>query len=483
MRKRAAVLLLIALPIASVAPPALASPGPGTLRLCVGAPPCLGTLQEALDGAAPGAEIRLPAGTYPGGMTIVQDVTIVGAGAGRTVLEGGGPVLTIGVDGATDPPVVSLRGVTITGGRTTYTFVPELAFGGGVFIPAGMDGSVGATVTFTDSVISGNSARPGGTADCGFPCSFALGGGIFNSGRLTLLRTAVVSNTAGSGSHTFGGGIFNDWMAELTVDHSTIRDNRSSATGDIGRVAESGGIHDSGAMTMRSSSVVSNVSEQESRLTLEEDHVANAGGISVNGSAVITDSVIRDNLVSSTNQNPDGFTNAFGGGIVAKGELTILRSVITRNKVRVNSAGQGQSEAGGLSVDTVTVHVGDSVISDNTAFLTAGGAGQASGGGVLSLGNLTLDRSVIRGNSVRADVGGGDMPWGEPSIARGGGVVNLVDTDPPVLVLRQSSVTGNVVTASTGVTRSGGGIYSLAPMTLTQSVVARNLPDQCFGCG
>jgi hypothetical protein len=50
------------------------------------------------------------------------------------------------------------------------------------------------------------------------------------------------------------------------------------------------------------------------------------------------------------------------------------------------------------------------------------------------------------------------------------------------LALVDSAVTGNTLTASAGITMQGGGLFTLFPVTLTDSVVAGNVPDQCYGC-
>ena len=53
------------------------------------------------------------------GVTIDASVQLARAGAHATIIEGGGPVITIGQALAPDPPTVSIRGVTITGGEVT----------------------------------------------------------------------------------------------------------------------------------------------------------------------------------------------------------------------------------------------------------------------------------------------------------------------------------------------------------------------------
>src|SRR6266567_7064182 len=94
--------------------------------LCVGSKPgCFATIQAAVDAANDGDTITISPGTFAGGVAVDVSVDIRGAGAGATIIRGGGPVVTIGVEGAAVEPTVSISGVTITGGVNTS--VPDHA--------------------------------------------------------------------------------------------------------------------------------------------------------------------------------------------------------------------------------------------------------------------------------------------------------------------------------------------------------------------
>jgi nitrous oxidase accessory protein NosD len=100
-------------------------------------------LGPALEAARNGDTVHVAAGTYLGGVTIDASIKVQGAGAGKTIVQGGGPVLTIGVFGAKTEPTVVLEGLTITGGVTHSSPVSNarvdhdnvIALGGGVEIP------------------------------------------------------------------------------------------------------------------------------------------------------------------------------------------------------------------------------------------------------------------------------------------------------------------------------------------------------------
>src|SRR5262249_34585775 len=145
-----------------------------------------------------------------------------GAGAGVTIISGGGPVLTVGHDSASPEPTVSIAGVTITGGTNTGGADGIKAHGGGIWAPPGQDPNgfplPGATLTIRDSVVSGNRATPSATLgptpdeeffwpECpgsfpgiapGFcPYAGASGGGIASAGALILDHVRVSDNEAG----------------------------------------------------------------------------------------------------------------------------------------------------------------------------------------------------------------------------------------------------------------------------------------------
>jgi hypothetical protein len=114
---------------------ATAAPALANQRLCVqaGKARCYPTLQAALDAARDGDTVRLGAGTFAGGAAITKSISLVGAGPGATIISGGGPVLTIGVQDAAAEPTVSISGLTITGGENHGD--GPVAQGGGIAIP------------------------------------------------------------------------------------------------------------------------------------------------------------------------------------------------------------------------------------------------------------------------------------------------------------------------------------------------------------
>ncbi|HEY3613778.1 MAG TPA: hypothetical protein VGK92_08735, partial [Gaiellales bacterium] len=174
--------------------------------LCVqhAKPHCYTSLQAAVDAAVDGDTIKLGPGTFAGGVTITKSISLVGTRPGATVVRGGGPVLTIGAAHAAAEPTVSIARVTITGGETQGG---PVATGGGIAIPPGADDAPGATVSLSDVVVSGNRVEPTQTSDSpsgvicpgGVDCPFAaaFGGGIFNTGALTIPDSKISDNLVG----------------------------------------------------------------------------------------------------------------------------------------------------------------------------------------------------------------------------------------------------------------------------------------------
>jgi hypothetical protein len=509
-----------------------------TLNVCPSGCPYT-QLAPALAAAQNGDTIRVGPGTYDGGVTIDVSVKLVGAGAGRTIISGGGPVLTIGEFGASTEPTVSIEGVTITGGVTRSS--PEstpftgqegaIAAGGGIEIPPNADFSGGATVKIANSVITGNRVAPTDTAPFGPPCpggdpcpfAFAGGGGIDSWGTLTLAHVTISNNRVGSASglstlasDADGGAISNN-LGPLTINGSVIRGNQATATGPNGRFAEGGGILTTGGtLKVSSSSVTDNSSALAASLPNSVEQLTLGGGLHVGGgvsAAKITNATISGN--SATMTNSVGDAEAFSGGLhVDLGvDFKLSNSVVADNSVSsatlAGSSGNanGDSGAGELlgaigktrfTGNTVTVSsaagdatatagasiysgsITNSVVRDNDVHASSpGGAAFAAGGAlVVDEPGLRLRNTAVSGNTVDAS--------GVSGSAQGGGIFDgPIANGPPggPLTLISSRVTGNALSGSAGITLQGGGLYIQdQPLTLTKSVIASNSPDQCFGC-
>lgn len=168
-----------------------------------------------------------------GQLTITDDLEINGPGARLLELSAGNDsrVFTVGTTTA------AISGLTITDGRNLE--------GGGIYNSG--------TLTLTGVAVVGNSA----------PADFeegGRGGGIFNLGTLTVIRSTIAYNDARTG-HNFvvgeGGGIFS--TGTLTVINSTI--SRNFGSGGGGNLIVGGGIRSTGTLTIHNSTITDNASE------------------------------------------------------------------------------------------------------------------------------------------------------------------------------------------------------------------------------
>src|SRR6266481_8446879 len=242
--------------------------------------------------------IRLEAGTYtltaidnttaeePNGLpvanglpVITSSLTITGQGAETTIIERdtSAPffrILNVAAAGA-----LTLQRLTLRGG------FPFAGDGGGIF----NDG----ILTIIKSTISQNVVR--------FP--FFSGGGIFNGGTLTITNSTISSNATLDGN---GGGIFND--GTLTITNSTISSNRARLDGS--------GIFNFGTLTLTNSTIVGN--------TVVEDSidVVSGGGIFTVGTVEFQNTILALNMVGLFGRGPDCFgpVTSFGNNLI--GDLT-----------------------------------------------------------------------------------------------------------------------------------------------------------------
>ena len=192
-------------------------------------------LQEAIDAAKRGDTLTLCAGTWrlTKTVTISKTLTLIGAGAGQTILDGGNAVGVINVD---RDPDATLQDLTITKGKAQigagiYSWGNLMLLGvsvsgntassqgGGIFVDRGL-----ATLD-EGSRVSGNTARSGGGIYINYGSSLALKDG------------SVVGGTGGEGNaaSSNGGGIFN------FGGHATLEEE-SRVTGNTA-VSQGGGIY------------------------------------------------------------------------------------------------------------------------------------------------------------------------------------------------------------------------------------------------
>ena len=515
-------------------------------NLCVGSRPgCFSSVQAAVTAAHDGDTIAIAPGTYAGGITIDVSVNIVGAGAGSTVIRGGGPVLTIGT--SSTAPTVTLANLTITRGDTsTDPQAPKCGpdvptCGQGYTTATGLGGGIeafpGTTVRVLRSVITGNRAAPAisvpsvkaicpGNVPC--PASFGDAAGIDDWGTMTLVDTTVSNNHA-AGDQSDGGGIAVEANAVLSLQGSAVTGNSVSAVPPFGRFAAGGGIFvdSGGSLTVQGSAIDGNTSSiansiptpypEQSGATDQEN--AGPGGVFLGGGSTATiinstldentivvdtplgqaygsdaalcacgdvpltieHSRIDGNTITVTNFSSDANGASGPSAMEADANATIANTQIADNAIAVTSPTSDAAAAGAIGfffAGTVTPTLTDSQIIGNRSTANApDGTATVQGAGITNNGPLLLERDLVAGNTGSA--------YGHSGFAQGAGIWNGLLFGGPTspLTLQDSAVTDNTLTGGPGIQLQGAGIFTLGfPSTLTNSVVAHNIPDQCDGC-
>jgi hypothetical protein len=185
------------------------------------------------------------------------------------------------------------------------------------------------------------------------------GGGILNdNSTLTIAHCTVNGNAIVSGSfkNNFGGGIHNS--GTMTLDQLIVNNNNALFSGQGGGVPSGGGISNTGTMIIIAGTVQSNLG------------FWSAGGIYNTGMLTITGSTILNNQTGDP-----GHFGGSGGGIINDGTMTIQDSTISGNTARGGDLQGG--DGGGISGNNNTIT--NSTITGNSALH---GGGLAGGGNI-----------------------------------------------------------------------------------------------------
>ena len=325
-----------------------------------------------------------------GQLEIVQPMSI--DGNKRITIDGDNASRVFYVSVGTEETPVVLTGLTIQNGYADYA-------GGGIF-------NTGA-LTITNSTITNNAA-------------YHDGGGIDNhnsTASLTIENCVISNNTA-----IYGGGIHNFYGA-LTIADSEISDNTVTEYG--------GGIHNYSDLTLTNTTISGNSAKS-------------GGGINNNINEAYNDVVPVLNLLGCTVSG--NTASDLGGGLLSSGAygdaaiMNVTDCVVSDNEARV-----GGGIFNGVNSTMTSVN---SSFTDNSA--------SEMGGAIYNNTNLTVSDSVIFGNSAQV----------------GGGIQNMSGT----VSITNSRISGN------SAENSGGGINNnTGPLAVTNSVFYGNSASEYGG--
>jgi hypothetical protein len=269
------------------------------------------TIGHAISLASSGDSIMVAAATYTENLTIPFSLKVLGSGAKATIIDGGGVNTVVTISNAS--AYVTLSKVTIRNGLAAvgHCGFYLCAKGGGIYNSG--------TLTVLESTISGNVAFLQ-EKSCTFytmvPSCLALRGGICNSvGTLTISKSTIMGNVANVSClykcSAAGGAILNG--GSVTINNTTISGNNALAFSKYLSVSSFG------------------------------------GGISDNTSTTLT---LNNSTISGNGALSDG--DGIGGGISNSGGTAIFQNSIVAN-----------STYGGNCSGTVTSH-GYNLSSDGT---------------------------------------------------------------------------------------------------------------------
>jgi PKD repeat protein len=257
------------------------------------------------------------------------------------------------------------------------------------------------------------------------------GGGVSNSGTLTMSHCMLSGNIAGYG----GGGIFNN-SGTLTLNQCTLSSNNASDNINGG----GGGIYNaSGTLTLNACTLLGNSAGY------------GGGGINNEGGTVTVNGCTLSGNNSTVN------SNAGGGGIYNNGLLTLNQCTLSGNGATFGSGGGIYNVSGTLTVNECT-------LSGNGAYFFNGG------GGIANNGTLRVNQSTLSGNSANGLYGSGG---GGGGILNSGGMLTITNT-----IVAGNSAGGNQadIYNDGALTYGGANLVQLVYNYYTGSTITGTIP-------
>ncbi len=448
-------LILVLLGLQSPAP--IAASSLATTRPYPGPAPCNTTLQACIDGSADGDAINIAAGLYITSVTLDKAVSLIGAGAGGTIIQAlpGQRVMTVTAVMTDSTQIASL---TIQGGNA------GASNGGGIYLQGG------AQPLIQNVNVIANFA--------------ASGGGIYAISPITLISVNINNNAATNGS---GGGMYaagdtaatnsvfqnntvitNGYGGGLVVNAGFVGNNVAFIGNTVNNGYDGGGLYAAGRLTLNGGQFVNN------QVTRQKGY-GGGGGVMAFGLTSISGTQFSGNsaadwgggayLAYFANTTPSVLTNAQfisntavngGGG----GLFMWFASTLTSVDFITNSAGYrgGGLYAGYAGNYTTTIARGRFL--SNTA---------NGGGGLYSDSSFTLDGTQFLSNTSRSGNGGGAWTPASATVSNAYFAYNTVITNGNSggLDTGNNLIAANTVFLNNRTSGSGGGSGAGGNIVLT----------------
>jgi hypothetical protein len=407
-----------------------------------------------------GSTINVPAGTYwltntaSGDINIYTTTIIAGAGLSTTIISGGP---------GWDNRILNIKGPTQISGVTIRHGI-RLGSGGGGLLNI-------SRLSINDSAIVSNTSN-------------SYGGGIYNSGVLTITNSRFTLNASKYGA------LYSSAGASLFLSHVDFLTNTASDLAGALMIGNSPAV----SVTLDHLTFISNTGSWGGAFWCDNCRASLNDSLFRNNTAVVYGGAIVANgpLAKLTLNNAQILRNLAqnGGGIQNFSTITVNTSLIALNdtccagggiynslsstliiKNSIISTNTSHSNGGGLDNEGITF-IEDSLFISNTQTSTSYQGGAINNNGPLSITNSRLI------NNTSLGVGGGifNLQKGVATITLStiagnssqwaGGIENYYSG---TLIIDRSTINGNRAFNS-----SGGGIFNLSVMTVTNSTLSGN---------
>jgi hypothetical protein len=268
---------------------------------CLSASTACKTIKHAISLTASGDTVMVAAATYRENPIIGKSLTVIGSGVASTIIDGNRVNTVVRISSAR--AIVSLSHLTIANGATT---IGTLNVGGGIK-------NTGVLTIYAVYITNNRSCH---------------GGGIFNEGALTINQSTISENfVSGGGYCNLGAGIANFYEGSLTVNNSTISGNTASG----GNGPRGGGIFNTeeGTVTVNNSTISGN--------TASGGNGPRGGGICNTpdgGTVIVNNSTITGNVLTKLGTSGPGTEGGAIANLAGSGKLKINSSTISANQAQ-----------------------------------------------------------------------------------------------------------------------------------------------------